>query len=67
MKFIFSKKGKRMPVDAEPLTVEVFDAKMILVLPSGAVVKGPVVGTFGYRPHWATCPDANSFGKRENK
>lgn len=48
IEWIKTEAGKQMPVDPDLVTV---------VLKDGRVVRG-------YRPHWATCPNAEQFRRK---
>ena len=69
--WIKTKSGKSMPCDAEPVHY-VPGGKDRAVTASGNVVSCEIVsggGEIGYRPHWATCPNAKRFkigGSRRN-
>ena len=61
--WIKTKSGKSMPCDAEPVHY-VPGGKDRAVTTSGNVVSCEIVsggGEIGYRPHWATCPNAKRF------
>jgi len=71
MEFITSVKGHRIPVDPEPVQ---FDVGSVLdatyVSRSGVVFgKGSIVqnGDPLYISHFATCPKASDFRKKQNK
>lgn len=61
--------GRSMPCDAVMVSYRTTpDGKDKVVTTHGSVVSGEIVdcndGTdIGYRPHWATCPQARSFRK----
>ena len=54
-----------MPVDAEPVTVDGHaEPKALLYWTNGARVAVDAWGwLYGYRPHWPTCPNRDSFRK----
>lgn len=70
--WIRMKTGRSMPVDAEPVTYwKTPVAAGKAVTPTGEIVLGVVfegelqtVTGVGYRPHWASCPQADSFKRR---
>jgi hypothetical protein len=57
----------RIPVDADPITVERDDPKITLVHADGTTTKGARAGDSGFTPHWANCSDPNRFRKKRNK
>lgn len=63
--------GKSMPCDADPITYwEENKARGKIVTPNGDVISCKFEGDpqnatgIGYKPHWATCPFADSFRKK---
>lgn len=60
VKFIKSKRGKWMIVDAKPVEGSLGDQ---LVFGDGSVRKAKE-GEKGYVTHFATCPDADKFRKK---
>lgn len=68
IRWLMTPKGKRMPVDAEPVKYE--DHIMeLLVFEDGTVTRATVynslrgTGNF-YTAHWATCPCAGTFRRQ---
>lgn len=68
--FVKTPGGKAMPCDDAPLTYRTAQDGEIIITPNGDAVHGVAVapGTagatgWGYRPHWATCPDVVKFRK----
>jgi len=54
IKWVKMESGKAMPVDIDPI-------KIVRETETGGIVVG------GYLAHWATCPKANNFRKRDKK
>lgn len=65
--WIKMKSGKAMPVDPEPCRFSKWEENPdTFITKDGETVKGiPGVICTGYIPHWATCPAAGNFRKRE--
>lgn len=65
--WIKTKAGKAMPCDPSPIFYKpVPGAKEKIVTLKGDVVSAEIIPAAdaheaGYRPHWATCPQAGSF------
>ena len=68
IEWIKTRSGKMMPVDPEPVFVTE-GGTMKFVTDEGDVISGQVTeettDTVAYVPHWATCPEANSFRRRK--
>ena len=68
IRFIPTAAGKKMPVNAEPVTYEQDMNGMFTILgPGGVIERGRLVvagSKKGYIPHWTTCPDADMFRRR---
>lgn len=73
--WIMTRSGKAMPCDPEPVpcwkvSKEMSNAKEKLVLGNGDVIscsleKIPGINvSFGYVPHWSTCPAAGQFKRK---
>jgi len=62
--FILSKKGHRMIVDFEPVTVHDDNPKIRLVHLDGTVQVGARPGDWGYIDHHATCPAVDQFRRK---
>ena len=69
IKFIKTKSGKFIPADPDPVRITKLGAsKYIYVLDDGTLVRGfndPEGWTFGYVPHWSTCPAASEFKRKK--
>lgn len=72
--FLGSKNGKPIPCNAEQTMYWARKgAKGRVVTPNGEVISCVFDGDLnaatgiGYIPHWATCPGANQFRKKEDK
>lgn len=62
--------GKKMPCDAAAVTYwQNSKGKSTIITPNGETVKADLSGDlskatgWGYIPHWATCPQANTHRK----
>lgn len=63
IKFITTKKGKLMPVDAEMKVAKEPSDKGTFFLVNGTTRIGIDVGQCYYVPHWGTCTNPNKFRK----
>ncbi len=67
------KTGKNMPCDAQPIHYSPScNGNLMLITPDGAVLGGGVARDdtskfVGYTSHFATCPAANQFRRRDNE
>lgn len=65
IRFLGTTAGKKMPVNAEPVTYELDpNGAHTFLAPNGSVERGKLVvagSRTGYVPHWVTCPKANDF------
>jgi hypothetical protein len=58
IKFILTRKGRRMPVDSESYAQHQLTAGVTVVTDGGDVLRGGrgvYVAATGYTPHWSTC------------
>ena len=73
--FIKTTAGKSMPVDPMPISFVQAGGPNTYVMMDGTVKRGrepkrdedKVVTMIGYRSHFATCPDAGKFSRRDKK
>ena len=70
--FIRTPAGKSMPVDFEPVPYwQKAGTREKIVTTNGEVLSCELEGDLntatglGFRPHWATCPHADSFRRRK--
>lgn len=70
--FIKTAAGKSMPCDAAAVTYwKNSRGKDTIITPNGETVRCDIEGDpnkatgIGYIPHWATCPEAGKFKKRD--
>lgn len=65
--FIETPTGKFLPVDPDAIHFDECEEAETLIMTDGTTYrvnpehKYPQEESFGYRPHWATCPKADSF------
>lgn len=66
--------GKAMPCDAEQVVYRADkEGKETIITPNGETIRAtldtqPADATgIGYKPHWATCPQASNFRRKEPK
>lgn len=65
IKFIQTKNGRMMPVDAELKVAKEDSGLGTFFLVSGAVQKGITAGQCYYIPHWSTCTNPAAFRRRK--
>ena len=69
IKWIRMKSGKRMPVDEKPITYRAdLKGDLVLITPDGRVARAvfdPEADKLGYTSHFATCPNANHFRRKQ--
>ncbi len=70
--WITMQSGKSMPVDAEQLLYrEDKNGDSTIITPNGETLRAtldtqPETATgIGYKPHWATCPHAKNFKRKD--
>jgi hypothetical protein len=64
IRWIRTRAGKRMPVDAESFAQHDLKPGVTVVSEAGDVLRGGrhvASAAYGYVPHWATCPFADQF------
>lgn len=68
IKWIRTRAGKKMPVDADSFAQHQLTPGVTVVTEAGDVLSGGnrTVDTaaYGYLPHWASCPFADQFRRR---
>ena len=69
IKWIRMKSGKRMPADEKPITYRAdLKGDLVLITPDGRVARAvfdPEADKLGYTSHFATCPNANHFRRKQ--
>jgi hypothetical protein len=66
IRWVDTSKGKKMPVNAEPIPIDQIEPDDLVVDSIGRVTKGKLANRLSdpfFRSHFATCPDANQWRK----
>lgn len=63
--WIRTTKGKWMIVDPDQIAATGSERNLTLVTDNGNVYVRPHAGVTGYVPHWAVCPQSQSFKKEK--